>query len=172
MTTGRIRMWTLAAVLGTTSAFAAEEPKREKRTINIQLVAERPPRDVSEDVVVPGDRPGHRMAQRIYVYQIESPDSEIDGEATQFGHIDETNGTGTHRGYGRWLLKSGDVVYVRVEGTHERSGEDASATTKFRGTFEFLDGTGAFADVTGTGKYAGTADANGARWTGSVRLTY
>ncbi|HET7842640.1 MAG TPA: hypothetical protein VFL14_00705 [Xanthomonadales bacterium] len=145
----------------------APAPARETTTIHLE--ATREATDLAERATGAAD--GHRVADRVYRYRVESPDSDLDGWATQFGHIDETSGTGTHRGNGYWKLDSGDEVFVLIDGTQRRSGEGASAATSFEGTFEFLGGTGKYRGATGKGSYSGTADANGARWTGSATIT-
>jgi len=140
----------------------------------VTLSAKRPLAWTTSTVVAIGDQPNHEIAQRVYSYEITSPDPDFNGfKTTNHVQADEVAGTGSHRGYAVWPLKNGDTVYVKFEGTHKTMVKDGGAwETPFEGKFEFVGGTGKYKNIKGSSTYKGKATPDGAGWEAVVDVQY
>jgi len=81
--------------------------------------------------------------------RLTSNNPEFDGiEVTDYEQHDQTGGTGTHRGYAVFVLRSGEKLWVKYEGVHYTAGE-----SRFQGVFHFISGTGKYSAIHGGGPF-------------------
>jgi hypothetical protein len=90
-------------------SFSAQAEKKK-----ITISAKRPPGDISQTTVYPGDVPNHELVQLITSYNLTSSEPDFNGKTLHHDQADDVAGTGSHRGYVTWFLKNGDEVYSIV----------------------------------------------------------
>ncbi len=105
------------------------------------------------------DSPGHMLllTQSQGSNRDTGPTSYMDdAEVTSSEIADLVQGTGTHRGYTQFS-GDGSTITVRWSGdvTTTLAGDNRPRTS-FRGTWEYVSGTGAYEGVEGNGKYEGS----------------
>ena len=170
------QLFSRIGAVGLIMAFAvlAFSLPAEAENKKVTLSAKRPLGWISNTVFTPGDVPNHEVAQRVYSYEISSPDADFNGfKTTNYGQSDDVAGTGTHRGYSAWPLKNGDTVYVKYEGTHRTIMKDGGAwETPFEGKFEFVGGTGKYKAIKGASTYKGKVTPEGSAWQAEVDVQY
>ena len=89
-----------------------------------------------------------RLVQWTYVTTLSSKNPEFDGiQLTVYEQWDEVGGTGTHREYAVYPLKSGEKLWIRYEGQYWGS--------TFQGVFHFIGGTGKYKAIRGAAHYQG-----------------
>jgi hypothetical protein len=170
------QMFSRIGAVGLIMAFAvlAFSLPAEAENKKVTLSAKRPLGWISNTVFTPGDVPNHEIAQRVYSYEISSPDADFNGfKSTNYGQSDDVAGTGTHRGYSVWPLKNGDTVYIKYEGNHKTIVKDGGAwETPFEGRFEFVGGTGKYKGIKGASTYKGKVTPEGSAWQAVVDMQY
>lgn len=77
--------------------------------------------------------------------------TEIQGPSEVDVILGEQTGTST------LTAANGDTLVIEFAGTVVFEGPDPTDPVSFEGTWKVVDGTGRFADVTGSGTYSGTA---------------
>ncbi len=99
-----------------------------------------------------------------------SADSKWNGAAiTYYGMADLTDGSGPQRGYFHNVRADGDQDWGSFEGKITTSGEQVT----LEGAWRFIDGTGKFRGISGSGTYKGrmTSPTDMATdWTGEYQL--
>jgi hypothetical protein len=102
-----------------------------------------------------GDRPGHELMQGVFLDKYESSDSEYNGAiGYTFDQEDSISGNGTHRGTTVDILKNGDKVFWKFEGTHTTVTKDSGAwETTCSGKAVITGGTGKYKNAKGTSPY-------------------
>lgn len=126
---------------------------------------------VSQTVSSPGDVPNHEIIQSIRLDTVSSSDPDFDGSRyINYEQVDQIAGTGSHRGYGRQITKSGDEIYHKWEGSHKTIVKDGTWESSFQGKFEYVGGTGKFKNIKGGGTYKGTVSPRGGagNWEGEA----
>jgi hypothetical protein len=117
---------------------------------------------ISRTVVSPGDDPKHELVV-LMISRATTTSSDPDFNEAEFivyEQADLVAGTGTHRGYFRWLHKNGETSYGSYEGIYKTSvKEDGSWETTWEGTWKSIGGTGKFKNIKGGGTYRGKATA-------------
>jgi hypothetical protein len=125
-------------------------------------------RIVSQDMVTPGDAPGHMMMQTVTMSMTTS--SNEDWKNTTMmdcQHLDQSGDKGKHEGYGYHSHKGGDQAFFKYMGTQQSAGEGKMA---MEGKFEWTGGTGKFKNIKGGGTYTctGSPTHSACDWKGEV----
>jgi hypothetical protein len=110
-----------------------------------------------------GDVAGHQLRvfelKGIYPETVVSFAGEAVREEYHRGLSDYVDDTGHHFGYSEYLLKNGDKVFGRFDGTSQRvKAADGSATSSFLGVISITGGTGKLRSIRGVLRYSGVAD--------------
>jgi hypothetical protein len=152
----------ILAALGGLAAQAGEKK---------QLVGKNKPLYyLSQSTSLVGDVPGHEIQQAVLVLANSANDPDwTDMQATHFLQFDQTNGSGSHRGYGENLHQGGDKNYFRFEGTHKTLAKgNGSWETTTEGIYTLHGGTGKFKNMKGKGTYKckQTPEDGGCDWQG------
>ena len=120
-------------------------------------------RFISNQVIEPGDRPDRLMDQYVRVDLLSSKNPEWDGaEQFLYNQSDSVRGSGSHRGYSKTTLKSGEKVWIKYEGVHHRTKGGEAWEIPFEGVFTIVSGTGKYNAIRGGGYYWGTLTPDGA----------
>jgi hypothetical protein len=133
---------TTTPVLAEKSKFKYTKPLGSRQTL-------------STNTIQPGDRPGHDFTQSVLLDKYETTDTEYKGA---IGHVfnqeESIAGTGTHRGTTVDVLKNGDKVFWKYEGTHHTTVKDGGAwETTCSGKGEITGGTGKYKNAKGVSPY-------------------
>lgn len=110
---------------------------------------------LSSNVMTPGDRPGHELAQYVFLDRFHTSDREYNGTISYvYDQEDNTAGTGTHRGTSVDVLANGDKVFWKFEGRHETVIKpDGTWEMTCSGQANITGGTGKYAKAKGTSPY-------------------
>lgn len=116
-------------------------------------------RSVSKSAFAINDVPNHEVVQEILLQnsKFSSPDFK---PVEEWIHIqtDQTDGTGSHKGYYIMFHRGGDQTYGTFEGTHKTvAKDDGSWATTWEGTYRYVGGTGKYKNIKGAGTYKGRA---------------
>ena len=140
LSTGRFATVVVIAVSIAFAASQAQADGKKKRTGTNTFVSQ-----IQKNASPVGDVPGHEIAQQIALqHTTKSSDPMfMDMQLTDYGQVDETAGTGTHRGYSMGVLKDGSSSPARYEGTHKTTIKaDGTWEAIFEGKYWLLPGTG------------------------------
>lgn len=110
-----------------------------------------------------GDVPGHQV--RVYELKATYKDDSVNFlgvpvvEEWNRGFSDYTNTNGRHSGYCLFVMRNGDKIHCRLEGTtHSASNTQGSQTVTYAGITTLTGGTGRFQGIRGTLRYSGFYD--------------
>jgi hypothetical protein len=110
-----------------------------------------------------GDVPGHQI--RVYELKAVYPDDSVKfldvavKEEYNRAFSDYTNTNGRHFGYCLYVLKNGDKIQGRIDGTTQATmNADGSKSITFSGVTTLTGGTGKFRGIRGTLRYSGFYD--------------
>jgi len=105
------------------------------------------------------DVPNHEVVQEVLLQQskFSSPDFK---PTEEWIHIqtDQTDGTGTHKGYYIMFHQGGEQTYGTFDGRHKTvTKDDGSWASTWEGTYRYVGGTGKYKNIKGSGTYKGRA---------------
>ena len=110
-----------------------------------------------------GDVPGHQI--RVYELKAVYPDDSVKflevpvKEEYNRAFSDYTNTNGRHFGYCLYVLKNGDQIECRIDGTTQATmNSDGSKSITYSGVTTLTGGTGKFRGIQGTLRYSGFYD--------------
>jgi hypothetical protein len=117
---------------------------------------------------------GHAPAVQVFKLAVSSDDPDFNGlHAINYVQADEVRETGSYCGYATWPLPNGDSVYVQFDGVSRRRTTDGEGwEAPYDGRFEFVRGTGKYANIHGNGIYAGGSTEDGPFWVAVVEIQY
>ena len=147
--------------LAVTQAQADSKRKRSGTNVSVSVL--------QKNTSAIGDVAGHEVAQQVTLqHTTKSSDPNFVGQQiTNFDQVDETAGTGTHRGYSMGVLKDGSSSPARYEGTHKTTVKaDGAWEWAGEGKYWLLPGTGKMKNQKGEGTYKCkfTAEGGGCDW--------
>lgn len=110
-----------------------------------------------------GDVPGHQI--RVYELKAVYPDESVKfldvpvKEEWNRAFSDYTNTNGRHFGYCLYVLKNGDKIHCRIDGTTQATvNADGAKSITISGITTLTGGTGQFRGIRGTLRYSGFYD--------------
>ncbi len=110
-----------------------------------------------------GDTPGHQI--RVYELKSVYPDESVTfldvpvKEEYSRAFSDYTNTNGRHFGYCLYVLKNGDKILCRIDGTTQTTvSTNGSKSITYSGVTTLTGGTGKFRGIQGTLRYSGFYD--------------
>ena len=110
-----------------------------------------------------GDVPGHQI--RVYELKAVYPDDSVKfldvsvKEEWNRAFSDYINTNGRHFGYCVYVLKNGDKIHCRIDGTTQAIvNADGAKSITFLGVTTLIGGTGKFRGIRGTLRYSGFYD--------------
>lgn len=143
----------LAMALGSVGGLVQAAEKKEITYIKTES------RSVSKSAFAIADVPNHEIVQEILLQN--SKFSSADFQPTEeWIHIqtDQTDATGSHRGYYIELHKGGEQTYGSFDGRHKTVvKDDGSWASTWEGTYRYVGGTGKYKNIKGGGTYKGRA---------------
>jgi hypothetical protein len=145
----------IAALIVGSASICAHAEKREQTYVKTGA------RTLSKTSMTLTEAPNHEITQEIQLQSSKyaNPDFPLDEEWIYL-HTDQTDGTGTHKGYYTYVMKGGDQAYGDFEGTHKTvSKPDGTWLTTWEGTYRYLGGTGKYKNIKGSGTYKGQVGA-------------
>src|SRR5215831_14708739 len=154
----RMAVASMAAIVLAASSIVCVQAAEKKKITGVNNFGPH----VAQTTSLPGDVPNHEIGQSIRLDTVSSPDPDFDGSRyVNYEQVDQVAGTGSHRGYGRQITRSGDEIYQKWEGSHKTIVRDGAWESTFQGTFQYVGGTGKFKNIRGSGTYRGTVTAQG-----------
>jgi hypothetical protein len=103
--------------------------------------------------------PNHEVVQELILQKsrFSSPDFAPEEEWIHL-QTDQTDGTGSHRGYYIEIHPGGEQTYGTFDGTHKTvAKDDGSWSSTWEGTYRYVGGTGKYKNIKGGGTYRGRA---------------
>ena len=105
------------------------------------------------------DMPNHEVVQEVLLQKskFSSPDFE---PVEEWIHIqtDQTDGTGSHKGYYIEIHSGGEQTYGTFDGKHKTVvKDDGSWASTWEGTYRYVGETGKYKSIKGAGTYQGRA---------------
>ena len=142
----------LALALGAFS-FAAQAEKRDLTYVKTYS------KSISKSTVVVEDVPNHEVLQEVLLQQSKYSGADF-SPTEEWIHVqtDQTDGSGTHKGYFFMVLEGGDQAYGTFDGRHKTlNAADGAWSSTWEGSYRYLGGTGKYKRIKGTGTYHGRA---------------
>src|SRR5262249_24336637 len=105
------------------------------------------------------DVPNHEIVQELLAQHSKFSGADFQ-PIEEWIHIqsDQTDGTGTHKGYYIFIFPGGEQGYGTFDGKHKTvTKDDGSWASTWEGTYRYLGGTGKYKNIKGNGAYKGRA---------------
>jgi len=116
-------------------------------------------KSISKSTFSIDDVPNHEVVQEILLQQSKFSGSDFK-PIEEWIHIqtDQTDGTGTHKGYYIMFHQGGEQTYGTFDGRHKTvTKADGSWESTWEGTYRYVGGTGKYKNIKGAGTYNGRA---------------
>jgi len=162
--TGRMVAGWKMAVVGVTCSLITSVPAfaQQKHKFSYERSADTSEYTQQQRIDI-GDVPGHQI--RVYELKAVYPDDSVKfldvavKEEYNRAFSDYVNTNGRHFGYCLYVLKNGDKIHGRIDGTTQATvnAEGAKSIT-FSGVTTLTGGTGKFRGIRGTLRYSGFYD--------------
>lgn len=143
----------LAMALGSLSFCVQAAEKKELTYVKTYA------KTVSKSSFMVEDAPNHEILQEVKLHQsrYSSPDFK---PVEEWIHVqtDQTDGSGSHKGYFLWVFEGGDQAYGMFDGRHKTLNQaDGAWSSTWEGTYRYLGGSGKYKHIRGAGTYKGRA---------------
>ena len=149
------------AVLGIFAAaafwsFSATSHAAEKKEMTYVKTYSK---SVSKSTFAIDDVPNHEVMQEVLLQQSKYSNADFKPvEEWIHIHTDQTEGSGSHKGYFILILQGGEQTYGTFDGKHKTvTKDDGSWASTWEGTYRYIAGTGKYKNIKGTGTYRGRA---------------
>ena len=142
-----LRNWGIASLIMVLMLLGISTTQAEEITSKARVI-----RHLTKVEFIPvGDVKGHvvGVSERSGLAILES--GEV-ATTTSKATFDSTKGSGTHQGYALYKFDDGSTYVSKYQGAHTATG---GGRNTFKGTFEYISGTGRFEGIKGKSTYPG-----------------
>ena len=143
----------VALALGSFSFMSQAAEKKELSYVKTYS------KSISKSSFAIDDVPNHEVMQEILLQQSKFSSADFK-PIEEWIHIqtDQTDGTGSHKGYYILIHQGGEQTYGTFEGRHKTvAKDDGSWASTWEGTYRYVGGTGKYKNIKGAGTYKGRA---------------
>jgi hypothetical protein len=149
--TNKLFGYALAALLVGTCSFTAHAEKRD------QSYTKTNNRSVSKSTMTISESPKHEISEEIMLGSARYTNTDFQiSEEWIYSLTDQTDGSGTHKGYYTYVHKDGEQTYGTFEGSHKTVvKDDGSWLATWEGKYRYLGGSGKYKNIKGSGTYKG-----------------
>lgn len=141
-----------AMVLGSFSLAGQAAEKKELTYVKTYS------KSISKSSFMIEDVPNHEVMQEIKLHQLRYSGTDFK-PVEEWVHVqsDQTDGSGTHKGYFFFVLEGGDQAYGTFDGRHKTLTQGDAWSSSWEGSYRYLGGTGKYKHIKGAGTYKGRA---------------